>query len=53
VQDQTILDKKRLGERAPAARFDELAIVDDPAKHKELLRCTSLIVILRKAQTMG
>ena len=57
VQEQTILNKKRLEERDPKARqarFDELrAIAEDPAKHKEFLLRTSLIASVRKAQSMA
>jgi 3-(3-hydroxy-phenyl)propionate hydroxylase len=56
VQEQTILNKKRLEERDPKARqrrFDELrAIADDPAQHKEFLLCTSLLASVRKARGM-
>ena len=56
VQEQTILNKKRLEERdleARQTRFDELrAIADEPARHKEFLLCTSLIASARKAQSM-
>ena len=56
VQEQTIINKKRLEEREPKARqarFDELcATADDPAKHKEFLLRTSLIASVRKAQSM-
>jgi 2-polyprenyl-6-methoxyphenol hydroxylase-like FAD-dependent oxidoreductase len=56
VQEQTILNKKRLEERDPEARearFDELrAIADEPARHKEFLLRTSLIASARKAQNM-
>ena len=56
VQEQTILNKKRLEERDPKgrqARFDELrAIAEDPQKHKEFLLRTSLIASVRKAQDM-
>ena len=56
VQEQTILNKKRLEERDPAARarrFDELrAIADDPAQHKEFLLRTSLLASVRKARAM-
>jgi 3-(3-hydroxy-phenyl)propionate hydroxylase len=56
VQEQTILNKKRLEEREPKARqarFDELrAIAEDPNKHKEFLLRTSLIASVRKAQNM-
>ena len=54
VQEQTIINKKRLEERDPKARqarFDELrAIAEDPQKHKEFLLRTSLIASVRKAQ---
>jgi 3-(3-hydroxy-phenyl)propionate hydroxylase len=56
VQEQTIVNKKRLEEREPKARqarFDELrAIAEDPNKHKEFLLRTSLIASVRKAQNM-
>ena len=56
VQEQTILNKKRLEEREPEARrarFDELrATAEDPQKHKEFLLRTSLIASVRKAQSM-
>jgi 3-(3-hydroxy-phenyl)propionate hydroxylase len=56
VQEQTILNKKRLEEREPKARqarFDELrAIAEDPNKQKEFLLRTSLIASVRKAQNM-
>jgi 3-(3-hydroxy-phenyl)propionate hydroxylase len=56
VQEQTIVNKKRLEEREPRlrqARFDELrAIAEDPSKHKEFLLRTSLIASVRKAQQM-
>jgi 3-(3-hydroxy-phenyl)propionate hydroxylase len=56
VQEQTILNKKRLEERDPEARqarFDELrATAEAPAKHKEFLLRTSLIASVRKAQSM-
>jgi 3-(3-hydroxy-phenyl)propionate hydroxylase len=56
VQEQTIVNKKRLEEREPKARqarFDELrAIAEDPNKHKEFLLRTSLIASVRKAQQM-
>ena len=56
VQEQTIMNKKRLEEREPGARqarFDELrAVAEDPAKHKEFLLRTSLIASVRKAQRM-
>ena len=56
VQEQTIINKKRLEEREPKARqarFDELrALADDPIKHKEFLLRTSLIASVRKAQTI-
>ena len=56
VQEQTILNKKRLEERDPEARqarFDELrAIAEDPHKHKEFLLRTSLIASVRKAQSI-
>ena len=56
VQEQTILNKKRLEERDPKARqarFDELrAIAEDPTKHREFLLRTSLIASVRKAQSM-
>jgi 3-(3-hydroxy-phenyl)propionate hydroxylase len=56
VQEQTIVNKKRLEERKPEARqlhFDELrATAEDPKKHKEFLLRTSLIASVRKAQTM-
>ena len=54
VQEQTIINKKRLEERDPKARqarFDELrAIAEDPQKHKEFFLRTSLIASVRKAQ---
>lgn len=57
VQEQTILNKKRLEDRDPKARrrrFDELrATAEDPAKHKEFLLRTSLIASVRKAQQMA
>ena len=57
VQEQTILNKKRLEERDPKARqarFDELrAVAEDAAKHKEFLLRTSLISSVRKAQGMA
>jgi 3-(3-hydroxy-phenyl)propionate hydroxylase len=56
VQEQTIINKKRLEEREPAARqarFDELrATADDPVKHKEFLLRTSLIASVRKARSL-
>ena len=56
VQEQTIINKKRLEERDPKARqarFDELrAIAEDPRKHKEFLLRTSLISSVRKAQNL-
>jgi 3-(3-hydroxy-phenyl)propionate hydroxylase len=56
VQEQTILNKKRLEERDPKARqarFDELrATAADGAKHREFLLRTSLIASVRKAQSM-
>jgi 3-(3-hydroxy-phenyl)propionate hydroxylase len=56
VQEQTIMNKKRLEEREPKARqarFDELrATAEDPRKHKEFLLRTSLIASVRKAQNM-
>jgi 3-(3-hydroxy-phenyl)propionate hydroxylase len=56
VQEQTILNKKRLEERDAKARerrFDELrAIADDPAQHKEFLLRTSLLASVRKARSM-
>ncbi len=56
VQEQTILNKKRLEEREPKARqarFDELrATAEDPLKHREFLLRTSLIASVRKAQSM-
>jgi 3-(3-hydroxy-phenyl)propionate hydroxylase len=56
VQEQTILNKKRLEERDPQARrrrFEELrAIADDPARHKEFLLRTSLLASVRKARAM-
>ena len=56
VQEQTIINKKRLEEREPAARqarFDELrASADDPVKHKEFLLRTSLIASVRKARSL-
>jgi 3-(3-hydroxy-phenyl)propionate hydroxylase len=56
VQEQTIINKKRLEERDPKARqarFDELrAIAEDPHKHKEFLLRTSLIASVRKAQSL-
>ena len=56
VQEQTILNKKRLEERDPAARqarFDELrATAEDPGKHKDFLLRTSLIASVRKARDM-
>jgi 3-(3-hydroxy-phenyl)propionate hydroxylase len=56
VQEQTIINKKRLEEReskARLARFDELrAIAEDPHKHKDFLLRTSLIASVRKAQSL-
>jgi 3-(3-hydroxy-phenyl)propionate hydroxylase len=56
VQEQTILNKKRLEERDPdarRARFDELrATAEDAKKHKEFLLRTSLIASVRKAQRL-
>lgn len=56
VQEQTILNKKRLEERDPKARqvrFDELrATAEDFAKHKEFLLRTSLIASVRKSRSM-
>jgi 2-polyprenyl-6-methoxyphenol hydroxylase-like FAD-dependent oxidoreductase len=56
VQEQTIVNKKRLEERKPKTRqlhFDELrATAEDPKKHKEFLLRTSLIASVRKAQSM-
>jgi 3-(3-hydroxy-phenyl)propionate hydroxylase len=56
VQEQTILNKKRLEERDPKARrarFDELrASAEDSAKHKEFLLRTSLIASVRKARSI-
>jgi 3-(3-hydroxy-phenyl)propionate hydroxylase len=56
VQEQTILNKKRLEERDPKARqarFDELsAIAEDPIRQREFLLRTSLIASVRKAQVM-
>jgi 3-(3-hydroxy-phenyl)propionate hydroxylase len=56
VQEQTILNKKRLEERDPKARarrFDELrAIAEHPARHKEFLLRTSLLASVRKARAM-
>jgi 3-(3-hydroxy-phenyl)propionate hydroxylase len=56
VQEQTILNKKRLEERDAKARerrFDELrAIADNPAQHKEFLLRTSLLASVRKARSM-
>jgi 3-(3-hydroxy-phenyl)propionate hydroxylase len=56
VQEQTIVNKRRLEEREPEARqlrFDELrATAEDPKKHKEFLLRTSLIASVRKAQSM-
>ncbi|MDH3445000.1 MAG: FAD-dependent monooxygenase, partial [Deltaproteobacteria bacterium] len=56
VQEQTIINKKRLEERDPMARqarFDELrATAEDPKKHKEFLLRTSLIASVRKARSM-
>lgn len=56
VQEQTIINKKRLEEREPKARqarFDELrTIAEDPDKHKEFLLRTSLIASVRKAQSI-
>ena len=56
VQEQTILNKKRLEERdskARRARFDELrAIADDLHEHKNFLLRTSLIASVRKSQSM-
>ena len=53
VQQQTIVNKKRLEERDPAQRkanFDELRrIADDPVRHKQFLMRTSLIESVRKA----
>jgi len=52
VQEQTIVNKKRLEEREPKTRqlhFDELrATAEDPKKHKEFLLRTSLIASVRK-----
>jgi len=57
VQEQTILNKKRLEERDPKARqarFDELrATAEDPIKQREFLLRTSLIASVRKAQSMA
>jgi 3-(3-hydroxy-phenyl)propionate hydroxylase len=56
VQEQTILNKKRLEERDPAARqshFDELrATAEDPDKHREFLLRTSLIASVRRAKSI-
>ena len=56
VQEQTIINKKRLEERDPKARqarFDELrAIAEDPSKHREFLLRSSLIASVRKARSM-
>jgi len=56
VQEQTILNKKRLEERDPAARqarFDELrATAEDPDRHKEFLLRTSLIASVRRASSI-
>lgn len=56
VQEQTIINKKRLEERDPKARqarFDELhATAEDPDQHKEFLLRTSLIASVRKARSM-
>jgi 3-(3-hydroxy-phenyl)propionate hydroxylase len=56
VQEQTIVNKKRLEEREPKTRqlhFDELrATAEDPKKHKEFLLRTSLIASVRKAQSI-
>ena len=56
VQEQTILNKKRLEERdanARQRRFDELrAVADDPAQHREFLLRTSLLASVRKARAM-
>jgi 3-(3-hydroxy-phenyl)propionate hydroxylase len=56
VQEQTIINKKRLEERDPKARqarFDDLrAVAEDPIKHREFLLRTSLIASVRKAQSM-
>lgn len=57
VQEQTILNKKRLEEREPdarRARFDELrATAADHNKQKEFLLRTSLIASVRKAQSLS
>ena len=57
VQEQTILNKKRLEARDPKARqagFDELrATAEDGAKHREFLLRTSLIASVRKAQNIA
>ncbi len=54
VQQATIINKKRLEERDPAARqarFDELrATAADPKRHKEFLMRSSLIESVRKAR---
>jgi 3-(3-hydroxy-phenyl)propionate hydroxylase len=54
VQQATIINKKRLEERDPAARqarFDELrATAADPEKHKQFLLRSSLIESVRKAR---
>jgi len=56
VQEQTIVNKKRLEEREPKTRqlrFDELrATAEDAKKHKEFLLRTSLIASVRKAQSI-
>jgi 3-(3-hydroxy-phenyl)propionate hydroxylase len=56
VQEQTIVNKKRLEEREPKARqarLDELrATAEDPKKHKEFLLRTSLLASVRKARNM-
>ena len=56
VQEQTILNKKRLEERDPKSRrahFDELrATAEDSAKHKDFLLRTSLIASVRKARSI-
>jgi len=57
VQEQTILNKKRLEERDPAARqarFDELrATAENAAGHKEFLLRSSLLASMRKAQSIA
>ena len=57
VQEQTILNKKRLEDRDPAARqarFDELrATAENAAGHKEFLLRSSLLASMRKAQSIA